>query len=477
MYNVILAYFPELLDFELHRSTKKIKYFSHDDDPKYIAIKNLLVSLLESTFVKVYEEDTEGNVLMSFNLTREKHIVYNFLPLDVKQKYHMYIAKVLLQAVNAVSNPRPSNIYDLGIHLHLGNDLQNALVCYYHFAEFLYSLGANKDAFTVFEKAFNSACELFREVLHDELVKTHDNDLKTNETTSSIVDSDIWSTSSRYSLQQMYMVCKGSNTVLHALISIIIRYGQSLINLNKKQIALRIFPLALQLFTSSRSVYCNVEHQASGDVADDETDSSDGSVLHCKSSSKRFAFETTKFILTESTINMHRKLLNQLPQFGTFREQLDTVLVIISGILMSVIEPGTCCSYTFCYHIHCHHYCYFYHYHIIVTILLLGYRNQAKFKLSERMHSNTLNGVMKMCRGKYSDSHYVRFANLKIWYIVHLNAPDMMHQMLPLIDESYSMYKFENHSTDIINKYGSDRGLETIVIGTSSSSSQSFVLI
>ena len=75
--------------------------------------------------------------------------------------------------------------------------------------------------------------------------------------------------------------------------------------------------------------------------------------------------------------------------------------------------------------------------------------------------------MLKICEKGHSHTHCIRFLNLKLWYIVQFNSPDMFHRCLTLAELSFSMYNYDEHSNALITLYGSDRGLETIAIGNS----------
>ena len=285
-------------------------------------MENLLFQLLDTKFFKVYDDVTsEHDLFLKFNLTREKDIIYNFMTRDIKQQYHTNAAKMLLQVANATANPIPALIYEIGLHFSLGNDLWNAILCYYRKGEFLYSFGANKDALIIFEQAFDICCAMFRDALHDDLSNSHPHE-------EAIGDIHDWSMFSRYSLQDMYTVCRGSNVILYTLLSVIIRYGQCLINCSQRRKAMSIFPLAIQLFVSSKA------DQTSNDV-------NDSSTLHCKSSTEIMHFiKDTNFLIKDSQMNIDKGALNQVQQFGIFSEQFETIFPIISGFLTAVLEPG-----------------------------------------------------------------------------------------------------------------------------------------
>jgi hypothetical protein len=327
LYDLLATNFVELLDFESYPRQLKLKYFEStidsDKDGKGASMENLLFQLLDSKFFKVYDDVTSRHDLfLKFSLTREKDIIYNFMPLDVKQEYHLFAARVLLQVVNNMENPIPALIYEMGRHFYRGNDLGNAILCHYHKGEFIYGLGANKDALVIFEKAFEIMCTMFRDALHDDLSNGRPHD-------STIEDIDNWSMFSRYSLQDMYLVSKASNVILHAMISIIIRYGQCLINCSERRKALSIFPIAIQLFVSSRTTI-----DESNDMNNNNT------ILYCKNINEIMHFiKNTKFLIKDSLIE-DKDLLNQMPRFGIFAEQFESIFPIISGFLTAAIEPG-----------------------------------------------------------------------------------------------------------------------------------------
>jgi hypothetical protein len=79
-------------------------------------------------------------------------------------------------------------------------------------------------------------------------------------------------------------------------------------------------------------------------------------------------------------------------------------------------------------------------------------------------HFHTLCGILKICE-KDSNTHYVRFLNLKLLYLVQLNGPDMLHRCISLAHLTFDLYNYDEHSNDMITLYGSDRGLETIALG------------
>ena len=66
----------------------------------------------------------------------------------------------------------------------------------------------------------------------------------------------------------------------------------------------------------------------------------------------------------------------------------------------------------------------------------------------------------------FSKHHYIRFINLKIWRIISMNEPSSFHKCLSLADETYHIYKFDEHSKHMITQYGADRGLQSIAVGT-----------
>ena len=338
LYELVVLYFYELLDFE-SQSKVMLKFFKqhHSDKIKTISMKNLLNRLQNSKFLKVYEDDDD--LYLKFNMTKERDFIYNFLPLDRKQQYHLYAAKVLLNITNGSSSPNPTLVYTMGIHFRLANELRHAIVCHFHYGEFLFAMGANKDALVVFQHAQEICCSLFSLVLHDDSGNDDFHKSRTKEALSGLADVDNWAVFFRYSLHDMFTVCEGSNTTLYAILSTIIRYGQTLLTNSNRTLALQIFPLAIQLFVSSRTVNFGLDGQVSNDA--DPVHSNDV-VLYCKNSSERFEFlETTKFLVQESNINVSRNRLKEALIFGIFEEQLESILPSISGYLLAFHELGT----------------------------------------------------------------------------------------------------------------------------------------
>lgn len=107
LYEIILLFFSELLDFETGPGLiTKIDY----NEAKNISLNNLQSQLLASNFFKISEVDVNGeDIYLKFNITREKEVLYSFIPLDLKKQYHMYAAKAFAGIVNGAANkPQPS---------------------------------------------------------------------------------------------------------------------------------------------------------------------------------------------------------------------------------------------------------------------------------------------------------------------------------------------------------------------------------
>lgn len=171
-------------------------------------------------------------------------------------------------------------------------------------------------------------------MLNDELNNVDIREPKTKETILVLADVDNWSMFSRYSLHDMFKVCNGSNVTLFAIISIIIRYGQTLLTLDQKSVALQIFPIAIQVFVSSRS---NANFSP-----DDSNKLSANNEILCQNSNEGIEFiETVNFLVKESSMNVSRKLLKQDLLFGMVEEQLENILPSISGFLLASHNPGT----------------------------------------------------------------------------------------------------------------------------------------
>ena len=454
---MIFREFPELLILEPD-SRKKIS--RHDDNNvRAISLTNLVARLLDTKFFKIDEEDGDA-LIFKFNTSRERIILYNFLPSYLKQQYHLYAAKTFIERVNSTSNPNPSLIYELGTHFYLGNDLRNSLLCYYHYGDFLHSIGANKDALPVFEHAYKICCELFKNALNDDLSDVHALDKKA-ETLSSLADGS-WTDFSRYSLEEMHRTCSSSNIQLFAIISIIIRYGQILINSSKRFEASQILRLAIQLFVSSRSTINSEAEIQEIDVIADTKDHR--KPLYCQYPTENLAFvENTKFLVNESRINVERKLLNKTQLFGIMAEELESIFPIISGFFVASIG--------------------------------VGYHNQKLGELEGReMYHKILDGVITACCTNYSPCHYMRFMNTKHMYhrvgisspssppsslpssslsssssspssSSSVNSPELLHSGLSIADVTLGLYEFDKHSNTIVSLYGCDWASESIVLG------------
>lgn len=291
-----------------------------------ISKKTLLVRrLLDSTFFKLYKDDVNGiDLFLKFNSTQERNTIYSFLPSDLKQQYHLKAANIFVRIVNSSLKPlNPFWIYATGHHYRNGGDLANSIVCKCYYAENIFSLGMTNDALKLFENAYEDCVALVRVILNDDLGNVHMPDTTT--IVHSIGDINAWSMFSRYSLQDMYRVCKGSNVTLFAMISIIIRYGQVLLNFNNNKLAAKCFLLAIQLFVSARSI-----------EAYHDSENNNNNILYCQNSDIVFSFiKDTSFLIKESQINIERKLNGQVPQFGLFLEQLEQVFPSISGFIIA----------------------------------------------------------------------------------------------------------------------------------------------
>ena len=300
-----------------------------DNIARAISVTNLVARLLDSKFFNLYEEDGDA-LILKFNMTREKDILYNFLPSDLKQQYHLYAAKTFVEIANSSSNPNPSLIYAMGTQFYLSGDLRNAIICYYHYGDFLHGIEANKDALPVFENAYKICCELFQNTLNDDLSDVHALDKKT-ETLSSLADFGNWSDFTRYSLEEIHRVCSSSNLTLYAILSVIIRYGQILINISKRREAMPILRLAIQLFVSSRLAINSEALKTVIDAKDLHKP-----ILYCQNPTENLVFvENTKFLVSESQINVERKLLNKSQLFGIMVEELESIFPIISAFLVA----------------------------------------------------------------------------------------------------------------------------------------------
>lgn len=313
MHEIILNYFPELLNNICDSPSRNEQVNLLVSDDNYAdTMKSLLFQLLDSKFCNIYD-DTNGNALLfKFDLKRERDIIYGFLPLDLKQKYHIYAANVLLK--NVTLKPDPFCIYELGDQFNYGNHLHDAIVCYYYVGESLYSIGANKDALAVFEKVYELSRRLFRDILNDDLSKG-----QIPLTNFSVGESFDWSIFSRYSIEDMYKVCDGSNIYLYAMISAAIRYAQCLLSRGRLIEANQIYPISIQLFVSSRS---NSISKASNN--------------NYRTEKLNFIMENgdIKFLVRDSETNVNKTL------FGTFDDQVDLMFPVLSGIITSSTNPG-----------------------------------------------------------------------------------------------------------------------------------------
>ena len=292
-----------------------MQYFKQvEHEATSISTNNLFYRLLEMNFFSIYEEDVNGSDLyLKFDSTKEKDAIYNLLPLDLKHQYHKYAANAFMQIVSRYSDPNPSWIYAMGTHFYRSNDLRSAIVCQFYYGDFLYSsLGTHKDALAVFEHTYGIVCQLIRDELHDDLSNI---ELTAGMLNTALRPADVadWSIFSRYSPRDMYNVCDGSNTTLYAILSATIRYGQCLSLMNNENAAVRMFHLAILLFTSSRlpdgsrTLLCS-EHPFES--------------LSC--------FENLNLLVGDSRINITRKVLHQAPIFGVLDEQMGGILTSIS---------------------------------------------------------------------------------------------------------------------------------------------------
>jgi tetratricopeptide (TPR) repeat protein len=231
-------------------------------------------------------------------MKKAHNLIYNFIPADLKQEYHIYIAKMLLKRSNSNENPKPSSIFDMGIQFYRGNSLQNALLCFYHYGEYLYSLGSQKESLRIFEKAYNICNILFQKKLNVDL-----NEIKytTFDETFSV----------RFSLREMHNLVEGSNLILRTIISTLIRLGQCLVSYDRTRASAIIYPQAIQLFMSARvnnSLKLDKTHMnVSGQIvtATDVDCVNSNRLLCCQLAGSDFKFvEKTTLLVREAQSNI-----------------------------------------------------------------------------------------------------------------------------------------------------------------------------
>jgi len=287
LYELVLYHFPELVSVEC-------------GTPKQMDLKELLTLLQSTKFFSVHEQGEHDEVFLKFYMKKAHSLIYNFIPADLKQEYHIYIAKMLLQRSNSNENPKPSSIHEIGIQFYRGNSLQNALLCFYHYGEYLYSLGAQKDALRIFEKAYNVCNILFQKKLNVEL----------NEIKYSTFDETF---SVRFSLKEMHDLVEGSNLILRTMISTLIRLGHCLVSYDRTRASAVIYPQAIQIFMSSRV-------NNSLKLGNTPMNISELSIFGCPDSSKLLCcqlsgsdlkfIEKTTFLVSEAQINIGLTIFN-----------------------------------------------------------------------------------------------------------------------------------------------------------------------
>ena len=226
LYELVLNHFPELVSDESGTS-------------KQMDSNGLLTLLLRTKFFSIHEQGEHDEVFLKFYMMKAHSLIYNFIPADLKQEYHIYIAMMLLKRSNSNENPKPSSIYDMGIQYLRGNSLQNALLCFYHYGEYLYSLGSQKESLRIFEKAYKICNILFQKKLNVDL----------NEIKYTAFDETF---SVRFSLQEMHDLVEGSNLILRTIISTLIRLGHCLVSYDRTRASAIIYPQAIQIFMSAR---------------------------------------------------------------------------------------------------------------------------------------------------------------------------------------------------------------------------------
>lgn len=218
----MLNHFPELLTSESNASK--------------MDLKELLTLLLNTKLLSIHEE-ADDKIFLKFHTKKVHSLIYNFITRDLKTEYHICIASMLLQRSN--NNTQPSSIFEIGIQFYRGNYFQKALLCFYVYGEYLYSLGAQTDALKIFEKAYEVCNILFQENLNVEL-----NDIQSETFHDKF--------SIKFSLQEMFDLVEGSNLILRTIISTLIRLGHCLVTYDRKKVSTVIYPQAIQIFMSSR---------------------------------------------------------------------------------------------------------------------------------------------------------------------------------------------------------------------------------
>ena len=285
LYEFVLNHFPELVSVE-------------SDTSKEMNLNGLLTLLLSTKFFSIHEQGEHDEVFLKFYMKKAHSLIYNFIPADLKQEYHIYIAKMLLKRSNSNESPKPSSIYEIGIQFYRGHSLHNALLCFYHYGEYLYSLGSQKEALRVFEKAYNICNILFQKKLNVDL----------NEIKYAIFDETF---SVRFSLQEMHDLVEGSNLILRTMISTLIRLGHCLVSYDRTRASSVIYPQAIQIFMSARvnnslkpdETLMNVSGQIVTATDVDCVDSN--KLLCCQLAGSDFKFvEKTTFLIREAQSNI-----------------------------------------------------------------------------------------------------------------------------------------------------------------------------